>query len=567
MEQTRGSGFNNPTMKQFPFIVLGVSGDTSKSSSESSISPDTIPELPGSKHIYQNCFNGREVNEKTANPSSSNPRNIETSKSSGVVFSEKRVKTVSPFTVPSNFILPSRSIAVQKPCNTSSANLQHAAKSTGNSGDCVTESQRLGLVALSKTFSNRENISGEGIKMSGEVTVVAGKSDDKKTRTLRPSHKDIGSINDCEHLQRVQDKISKIFAAMQQREDEIFRLKSEVKNLKDILNKNSTDSSTSKTVYHNMQKQLNNIEEKIELQRLENLHSSGTSPVSSKVSSSGSVNFEMDFDKFLDAIKQLNRRVENGQSMELCFTNGGASFKKWDGINITVYKNGLLLDGEKDFLPLTSSRARYFVQDVIDGFFPNEFQNTYPQGVYMIVKDIRKAIYTGDAHFSGSGRVLNDTTELPNLVPGKYLSGLKQRQYSLPSVKPASVSKSVSVDALNKTLAASDSDASLQVLPAIHASYEVLLAKKVLGFEDKMIAVKLKNIVTGQCYRLKVSIFAKVGEVIDHLNRSLEIGFDENLVLIQSLPVGILAVHSATLKDYGVDSNTLLYLRIEKLCS
>jgi hypothetical protein len=457
---------------------------------------------------------------------------------------------------------------VQKPHDVGSSgmNAQQTARSAGNSGDGVRDSHRPTLaVALSKACNNREYVAGDGPKVSCDEN-LSERFEDKKTRLSKPQHKDFGSLNDCEHLQRVQDKIAKIFAAMQHREDEIFRLKSEVKNLKDILSRNSSDSFASKNLCQSMQKQLNNIEEKIEMQRLENLHGSVGS-LSSKVSSSDSVSFEFDVDKFLDAVKQLNRRVENGNSMELCFTSGGASFKRWDGINVTLYKNGLLLDGDKDFLPLTSSRAKYFVQDVIDGFFPNEFQNAFPQGVYMFVTDNRKAVYTGDVSFSGNGRVLNERTELPNLVPGKYLSGFKRRQYSLPSAMPTAVSKSASREALNKALSACDSDPSVKVLRTLHASYDVLLAKKVLGYEDKMIAVKLKNIVTGQCYKLKVSVFAKVGEVIDHLNRMIEIGFDENLVLIQSLPVGVLAVHSATLKDYGVDSNTLLYLRIEKLCS
>ena len=118
---------------------------------------------------------------------------------------------------------------------------------------------------------------------------------------------------------------------------------------------------------------------------------------------------ELDFEGLIRAIKQLNVRVEQGQSMELCFTSGGASFKvscspdgllevSWrkskdlavilqtcDGVNVTIYRNGILLGSGKDFMPYTSSRAKFFVQDIFDGFFPNEFQCSYPQGVYMIV--------------------------------------------------------------------------------------------------------------------------------------------------------------------------------------
>ena len=50
------------------------------------------------------------------------------------------------------------------------------------------------------------------------------------------------------------------------------------------------------------------------------------------------------------------------------------------------------------------------------------------------VSDQRNIHFRGDIAFSGEGHTLNgqEVESLPKLVPGKHLTSLKQRQFSVP---------------------------------------------------------------------------------------------------------------------------------------
>jgi hypothetical protein len=51
-----------------------------------------------------------------------------------------------------------------------------------------------------------------------------------------------------------------------------------------------------------------------------------------------------------------------------------------DSIRCTVFADGLSLDGQ-EFRPWHDKAAQAFVKDVVDGYFPAEFRELYPDGV------------------------------------------------------------------------------------------------------------------------------------------------------------------------------------------
>jgi len=51
-----------------------------------------------------------------------------------------------------------------------------------------------------------------------------------------------------------------------------------------------------------------------------------------------------------------------------------------DSIKCTIYSDGMSLRNG-DFRPWHASNAQSFVKDVVDGFFPSEFREMYPDGV------------------------------------------------------------------------------------------------------------------------------------------------------------------------------------------
>ena len=71
-------------------------------------------------------------------------------------------------------------------------------------------------------------------------------------------------------------------------------------------------------------------------------------------------------------------------------------------------------------------------------------------------------------------------------------------------------------------------------------------------------------VLPGRSYKFKSSIFAKVGEILEHLNSHFGVEADEQCILINSVPMGVLSISSATLSDYGIEKNTVLYFRLDK---
>ncbi|XP_051161212.1 uncharacterized protein LOC127281532 [Leptopilina boulardi] len=80
-----------------------------------------------------------------------------------------------------------------------------------------------------------------------------------------------------------------------------------------------------------------------------------------------------------------------------------ASFKVPKCMTLKFFKNGLVVEGGRLRLysdPLT----KCFIRDILDGYYPSEFQNNYPNGVPLKVEDHRKEIYIGyGADFPGHG--------------------------------------------------------------------------------------------------------------------------------------------------------------------
>lgn len=62
------------------------------------------------------------------------------------------------------------------------------------------------------------------------------------------------------HDWSLHEKFDELFATMRQREDEIFRLRTEIFGLKETISKNSAETGASRFLYQTMQKQLDTIE-------------------------------------------------------------------------------------------------------------------------------------------------------------------------------------------------------------------------------------------------------------------------------------------------------------------
>lgn len=51
-----------------------------------------------------------------------------------------------------------------------------------------------------------------------------------------------------------------------------------------------------------------------------------------------------------------------------------------ESLQLTLYKNGIVVD-DGGFRSFEAVKTRQFLQDILDGFFPSELQDIYPEGV------------------------------------------------------------------------------------------------------------------------------------------------------------------------------------------
>ena len=107
--------------------------------------------------------------------------------------------------------------------------------------------------------------------------------------------------------------------------------------------------------------------------------------------------------RLVEALRVLNARVL-GDRPQVHVEGTRARFKLKDGERVAVYADGLLINGGP-FRPYGSPTCRAFVDDVLDGYFPAEFKDRYPDGVPFDVKDVASEQYAsyGEA-FGGAGR-------------------------------------------------------------------------------------------------------------------------------------------------------------------
>ncbi|XP_049803757.1 UBX domain-containing protein 11-like isoform X1 [Schistocerca nitens] len=119
-------------------------------------------------------------------------------------------------------------------------------------------------------------------------------------------------------------------------------------------------------------------------------------------------NPEINFDVLLHNLTELNLIAGAGET-QISYTGAGAMFKAGDSIPLTIYSNGLVLS-DGPFRPYSDINTKMFVQDIIDGYFPSELQNYYPDGVAFKVIDKHTVHYAEEnmqwKPFCGTGYIL-----------------------------------------------------------------------------------------------------------------------------------------------------------------
>jgi hypothetical protein len=103
--------------------------------------------------------------------------------------------------------------------------------------------------------------------------------------------------------------------------------------------------------------------------------------------------FECDYDLIVANIKELNLLVDSNEPQIIKHANG-ATFKtiSMDKVRLCLYENGLALFNGP-FRPFDDMKTQRFCIDLMDGYFPSELQDTYPDGVLFDLIDKRDVFY------------------------------------------------------------------------------------------------------------------------------------------------------------------------------
>ncbi|KAL0984707.1 hypothetical protein UPYG_G00145670 [Umbra pygmaea] len=97
--------------------------------------------------------------------------------------------------------------------------------------------------------------------------------------------------------------------------------------------------------------------------------------------------FQMNFDLVLQNIRELNILAGEGESHVIA-TFRGAKLAQQDPIPLRLYRNGILMFNGP-FRSYQDASTQRCMQDLMDGYFPSELQQRFPDGIPFKVYDMR----------------------------------------------------------------------------------------------------------------------------------------------------------------------------------
>ncbi|XP_056330626.1 UBX domain-containing protein 11 [Danio aesculapii] len=152
--------------------------------------------------------------------------------------------------------------------------------------------------------------------------------------------------------------------------------------------------------------------------------------------SSDRKSFEMNFDLVVQNVQELNLEAGDGES-HVTAIPGGAKLTQKPPIPLWLYKNGIVMFNGP-FRSYQDPTTQECMQDLMDGFFPSELQERFPNGVPFQLHDRRDEEFIVRrpwAEFPGRGQTIDgagqqtmdsseisSTTPKQSQIPGRKLS-------------------------------------------------------------------------------------------------------------------------------------------------
>ncbi|XP_054477213.1 UBX domain-containing protein 11 [Anoplopoma fimbria] len=282
--------------------------------------------------------------------------------------------------------------------------------------------------------------------------------------------------------------------------------------------------------------------------------------------------FNMNFDLVLQSIRELNILAGEGE----CFvksTATGAQLAKKDPIQLGLYRNGIVMfDGPfRSYREISTQRC---MQDLMDGYFPTELQERFPDGVPFEVHDRRDQDFISRLpwnKFPGEGQAIRgEKDESVNAVssqlPGRKLS-TDQFLNKLPKVVVKAGCVIDIRDSLRAVLqGSSDAQSSNSLIlvdtPALQGIRERLRTSspdRPASARD-VITLKVKSEDGNHTYILKMCSSETMGHLRQHLDKHRGGGLS-GYDIISAYPQCCFDDDSQTVQSCGLTTNATLLLR------
>ncbi|XP_034083657.1 UBX domain-containing protein 11 isoform X1 [Gymnodraco acuticeps] len=282
--------------------------------------------------------------------------------------------------------------------------------------------------------------------------------------------------------------------------------------------------------------------------------------------------FHMNVDLVLQRINELNILAGEGE----CFvqsTSTGAHLAKKDPVQLSLYSNGIVMfDGP--FRSYQERSTQRCMQDLMDGYFPSELQERFPDGVPFEVNDRRDEDFITRLpwnNFPGEGQaVRGEKNETSNTVssqlPGKKLS-VDQFLSRLPKAvvkagRVVDIRDSLRAALQGSSPAGSSSSMILIDTPALQAMKERLQTSS----SDRprspcdVITMKVKSEDGNHTYVLKMSFSETIGQLRQYLDKHRGGGLP-GYDIISAYPQHRYDEDRQTLRSCGLTTNASLLLR------
>ncbi|XP_031708771.1 UBX domain-containing protein 11 [Anarrhichthys ocellatus] len=282
--------------------------------------------------------------------------------------------------------------------------------------------------------------------------------------------------------------------------------------------------------------------------------------------------FYMNFDLALQRIRELNILAGEGE----CFvqsTATGAHLARKDPIQLGLYRNGIVMF-EGPFRSYQEHSTQRCMQELMDGYFPSELQERFPDGVPFEVLDRRDQDFISRLpwnKFPGKGQATRgEKDESSNAVssqlPGKKLS-TDQFLNRLPKVVVKAACVIDVRDSLRAVLqGSSDAQSSNSVILVDTPARQVIRERLQTSSPDRpssardVITLKVKSEDGNHTYILKMCFSETMGHLRQHLDEHRGGGLP-GYDIISAFPQCCFDDDRQTLESCGLTANATLLLR------